>query len=64
MPPKRPSEALGRILLAYVQKQISADATAKALIDELERTGARINLEMDADLRAAVEREWRARDLK
>ena len=55
-PPREPTDPLSRILLAYVEKRASADATAKALLDELRRSRRSINLQMDADLRAAVAR--------
>ena len=61
-PPREPADPLGRILLAYVEKRASADATAKALLDELKRSRRSINIQMDADLRAAVARLKRAHE--
>jgi hypothetical protein len=49
-------------LLAYVEKRASADATAKALRDELKRSRRSINLQMDAELRAAVARLERTQE--
>ena len=52
-----------RILLTYWDKCITADLAAKALLDELQRTGQSFNAEMDKDLRRAIEREGRRRRL-
>jgi len=61
-PPREPTDPVVRILLAYVEKRASADATAKALLDELKRSRRSINLQIDADLRAAVARLERAQE--
>ena len=57
------ADSATRILLTYWDKCITADVAAKALIDELQRTGQSFNAEMDKDLRRAIEREGRRRGL-
>ncbi len=54
-------DSAARILLTYWDKCITADVAAKALLDELQRTGQSFNAEVDKDLRRAIERESRKR---
>ena len=61
-PPREPTDPVARILLAYAEKRASADVTAKALLDELKLSRRSINLQMDADLRAALARLKRPRE--
>jgi len=46
-----------------VNKRISAAAAAKVIVDHLVATGKRLNLQMDPELRDAVNREKKARGL-
>jgi hypothetical protein len=46
---------------AYSAKRIAADAAAKVLVDYMMGGGQPMSLEMDADLRAAVDRESKKR---
>ena len=55
------ADSLSRIYLAYNRHQISAEVAAKAIVGEQERTHASWGAEMDAPLRAAIEREMQAR---
>ena len=52
-----PFDSIGRILLAYENKKISADIAAKGILDEMARTHQTVNLLLDAPLREAMTRE-------
>ena len=57
-----PTDSLTKILAAYYEGRLGADAAAKALFDEWDRGGyGSINLEMDSELRRAISREAEAR---
>ena len=49
------------VLDAYADKRISAESAAKVVVDYLLRTNESLNVQMDAELRDAVNRELKAR---
>ncbi len=49
------------ILDAYTDKRISADSAAKVIVDYLLGTKESLNVQMDAELRDAVNRELKVR---
>jgi hypothetical protein len=54
-------DSIMTILDAYADKRISADSAAKVIVDYLLGTKESLNVQMDAELRDAVNRELKAR---
>jgi hypothetical protein len=54
-------EGLAHTLESYSRGILSADQAAKALLDELERYGKPLNIQLDSALRQALQREQRRR---
>lgn len=59
--PPTEDDSLMAILDAYSDKRVSATAAAKVIVDYMVGTGKPLNIQMDAELRAAVAREMKAR---
>jgi len=56
-------DSVAAMITAYVKKRVSAAAGAKVIVDYLVGAAKPLNLQMDAELRDAVNREKKARGL-
>jgi hypothetical protein len=62
LPPFSPMDRAAIVIIQeYDSGFLTADETAKALVDELERTGDALNIALDPKLRVAMEQEMRRR---
>jgi hypothetical protein len=57
-----PPEAIAHILETYAEGALSPDQAAKALLDEMERSGRPLNIQLDPALLKSLQRAQRGRD--